>query len=78
MFLYLFDNTIMQILNYATEISGINDWPKLERLHLSACKYDLGVKSTTTTDAVYAGLGNYSMLYSRHINILKFYLQVPK
>ena len=75
-FLYLFDHTIIPILNYASEIWGTNDWPKLERLHLSACKYARGVKSTTTTDAVYAELGRYSMLYSRHINILKFYLRV--
>jgi len=75
-FLYLFDHTIIAILNYASEIWGTNDWPKLERLHLSACKYARGVKSTTKTEAVYAELGRYSMLYSRHINILKFYLRV--
>lgn len=46
----------MPVLNYASEIWGTNEWPKLERMHLSACKYALGVKSSTTTDAVYAEL----------------------
>ena len=76
LFLYLFDHTIMPILNYASEIWGTNEWPKLERLHLSACKYALGVKSSTTTDAVYAELGRYSVLSARHINILKFFLRL--
>ena len=66
----------MPVLNYASEIWGTNEWPKLERLHLSACKYALGVKSSTTTDAVYAELGRYSVLSSRHINILKFLMRL--
>ena len=76
LFLYLFDHTILPVLNYASEIWGTNEWPKLERLHLSACKYALGVKSSTTTDAVYAELGRYSVLSSRHINILKFFMRL--
>ena len=72
LFLYLFDHTIMPILNYASEVWGTNEWPKLEKLHLSACKYALGVKSSTTTDAVYAELGRYSVVSLRHVNILKF------
>ena len=66
----------MPILNYASEVRGTNEWPKLEILHLSACKYALGVKSSTTTDAVYAELGRYSVLSTRHINIIKFFLRL--
>ena len=73
LYLYLFDHTIMPILNYASEVWGETEWPKLERLHLSACKYALGVKSSTNTDAVYSELGRMSVQSYHHVNILKFY-----
>ena len=43
LFLYLFDHTIVPILNYATEIWGFEEWSKLETLHKKACKYALGI-----------------------------------
>ena len=73
LFLFLFDHTIMPILNYASEVWGISEQPILERLHLKACKYALGVKSTTSTDAVYPELGRISVLSNHHVNILKFF-----
>ena len=44
LFLYLFDNDIAPILSYSSEIWGFKNWPKLEILHLKACKYALGVR----------------------------------
>ena len=76
LFLYLFDHTIAPILNYSSEIWGFKDWPKLEILHLKACKYALGVRSSTTTDAVYAELGRVSLQCQRHINILNFFTRL--
>ena len=73
LFLYLFDHTIAPILNYSSEIWGFEGWPKLETLHLKACKYALGVRPSTTTDAVYAELGRVSLQCQRHINILNFF-----
>ena len=73
LFLYLFDHTIAPILNYSSEIWGFEDWTKLETLHLKACKYALGVRSSTTTDAVYAEVGRVSLQCQRHINILNFF-----
>ena len=66
LFLYLFDHTIVPILNYASEIWGFEEWSKLETLHLKACKYALGVRSSTTTDAVYAELGRISLQTTSH------------
>ena len=63
---------IVPIINYGSEIWGFDEWPTLERLHLSACKYMLGVKSTTCTEPIYAELGRISIQCSRHIDILKF------
>ena len=73
LFLYLFDHTIAPILNYASEIWGFDKWSKVETLHLKACKYALGVRSSTTTDAVYAELGRVSLQCERHINNFKFF-----
>ncbi len=41
-------------------------------MHLSACKYILGVKSSTNTEGIYAELGRITIQLKRHINILKF------
>ena len=76
LFLYLFDHTIAPILNYASEIWGFEEWSKLETLHLKACKYALGVRSNTTTEAVYAELGRVNLQYHRHINILNCFPRV--
>ena len=73
LFLYLFDDTIAPILNYSSEIWGFGEWAKLETLHLNACIYALGVRSRTTTDAVYAELGRVSLQCQRRINILNFF-----
>ena len=45
---------VAPILNHASEIGGFAEWSKLETLHLEACKYALGVRSSTNTDDVYA------------------------
>ena len=76
LFLYLFDQTIIPILNYASEIWGLDEYAILERLHLSACKHILGVKSTTCTDAVYAELGRISLQSNRHVCMLKFFARL--
>ena len=76
LFLYLFDQTIAPILNYASEIWGHEEFVTLEQLHLSACKYILGVKSTTCTDAVYAELGRIPLQLNRHVSMLKFYARL--
>ncbi len=78
LFLYLWDHTILPILNYASEVWGVDEWPKLETLHLKACKYALGVRTNTTTDGVYAELGRMSLQCHRHIRILKFYSRLSK
>ena len=76
LFLYLFDNTIAPILNYSSEIWGFEDWPKLETIDLKACKYALGVRSSVTTDAVYAELGRVHLQCHRHINIFNFFTRL--
>ena len=56
-FFFLFGHAVAPILHYASEIRDFEEWSKLEALLLKACKYALDVRSGTTTDAVYAELG---------------------
>ena len=60
-FLHVFDHTIVPILNYGAEIWGNVEWEELEKIHLSACKYILGVSVSTPTDGVYAELSLYTV-----------------
>ena len=76
LFLYLFDRTVAPIWNYASEIWGLEEWPKLETLRHKACKCALGVRSSKTTDAVYAELGRVSLQCQRRINILNFFTRL--
>ena len=49
-FFHIFDHTILPILNYGAEIWGGKEWIELEKLHLSACKYNLGDSITFNTN----------------------------
>ena len=73
--MFLFDKLIIPIMNYSCEVWGQKEWQHLEKLHLQACKYALGVKSSTTLDAIYAELGRINILALRHIAIIKFYFR---
>ena len=55
-FFHIFGHTILPILNYGAEVCRGKDWTELEKLHLSACKYILGVSHSTPTDGIYAEL----------------------
>ncbi len=61
------------ILNYSCAVWGHNEWPDLEKIHLQACKYALGVKSSTCLDAIYSELGRITLLTLRHIDMIKFF-----
>ena len=74
--MFLFDKLIIPIMNYSCEVWGQKEWPPLGKLHLQACKYALGVKSSTTLDAIYAELGRINILALRHIAIIKFYFRL--
>ena len=44
----------------------------LEKLHLLACKYVLGVPQSTPTDGIYAELGSHPIFIQRNISIVKY------
>ena len=71
-FMHAFNLTIVPILNYGAEIWGGNEWYELEKIHLYACKFTLGVKQSTTTDSIYAEMGRYPLFTCRKIAIIKY------
>ena len=71
-FFHVFYHTIVPILNYGAEVWRGKDWTELEKLHLSACKYILGVSHSTPTDGIYAELGRHPLHISRKIVIAKY------
>ena len=71
-FFHVFDHTIIPILNYGAEIWGNQEWEELEKIHLSTCKYILGVSASTLSDGVYAELGRCPLRVYRKISIIKY------
>ena len=69
---HVFDHTILPILNYSTEVWGFNDWYELEKLHLLACKYTLGVNLSTPTSGIYAELGRHPLYIHQKIAMIKY------
>ena len=59
-------------MNYGAEIWGGNEWSALEKLHLLACKYILGVPQSTPTDGIYAELERHPIFIQRKILIVKY------
>ena len=71
-FFRIFDHTILRIMNYDAEIWGGNEWSALEKLHLLACKYILGVPQSSPTDGIYAELERHPIFIQRKILIVKY------
>ena len=55
--LELFDKLVYPVLNYGSEIWGLNESLKIERIHLKFCKNLLGVKSQTQNNFINGELG---------------------
>ena len=57
---------------------GRKEWTELEKLHLSACKYIIGVSHSTPTDGIYAELGRHPLHISRKITIVKYFKRLSE
>ena len=64
-FFHIFIHTILPILNYGAEVCRGKDWTELEKLHLSACKYILGVSHSAPTDGIQFRLGVHDLEIER-------------
>ena len=74
--LYLFDHLISPVLSYGCEIWGNHQWEEIEKIHLTICKYALGVKKSTPNDGIYAELGRTPLLTLRQIQMIKSAIRI--
>ena len=71
----LFDKLILPILNYGSEVWGLNDSTKLEGIHNIICKHILAFRGQTQNNFVYGELGRTSLKSRRVVNVIKYWLK---
>ena len=76
----IFDHTILSIMNNGDELwpLGGNEWSTLEKLHLLACKYVLGVPQSSPTDGIYAEPRRHPIVIQRKISIVKYFKRLTE
>lgn len=74
----LFDSMVLPILNYASEIWGFHPSPDVERVHLKFLKQILGVRTSTSSAAVYGEFGRVPLIVLRKVRILKYWYSIMK
>ncbi len=72
--LHMFDKQIVPILDYACDVTyGSTSNYELEKVHLNYLKYLLCVKPCTSSKAVYAELGRFTLETKHKIQVLKYW-----
>ena len=72
----LFDALVGPILNFCSDIWGMNPATDIEMIHVKFLRYVLGVKKTTNLTALYGELGRVPMLIKRKINLIKYWKKI--
>ena len=68
-----FDNTVLPIILYGSEIWGYRNLKILERLHLKFCKLVLKLKKSTPDIMVYGETGRFNLEYYANKRIINFW-----
>ena len=71
-FFHIFDHIILPILSYGAEVWGGNERSELEKLHLMACEYSLGVSQSIPTYGIYAELGRHPIHVQWKVAVVKY------
>ena len=72
----LFDTLVGSILNYGSEVWGLNEAKDVEKIHTKFCRWVLGVKKSTNLTGLYGELGRVPLIIKRKINILKYWVKL--
>ena len=67
---------ILPILNYGSEVWGLNNGTKLERIHIHFLQTELGVRGQTQNNFVYRELGRTSHTSIRAVNVIRYWLNI--
>ena len=71
----LFDQVILPILCYGSEVWGYKRCERIERVHMKFCKWVLGVSHTTSNMAVLSECGRYPLYIEYFTNFVKYWLK---
>ena len=92
-FFHIFDHTVKPVMLYGSEIWGTFNANKLktdesfyklcneflvEKLHIKASKYILGLNKRCTNAAVRGEIGRFPILFNIIINILKYWVRITE
>jgi hypothetical protein len=72
----LCDSFVGSVLSYGAEVCGFTKCQYIERVHLTFCKYILGVKLCASNAGDYGELWRYPLYINRSVRIIKFWIKV--
>lgn len=72
----LFDVLVGSILNFCSEIWGMNPATDIEMIHVRFLRYILGAKKSTNLSALYGELGRVPLSIYRKVNLIKYWNKV--
>ena len=76
--LSLFDSLAVSIILYSSEVWGIYTITEIDKLHLTFCKYVLGVRQTTSDVVVLGELGRFPLTVICKERALTYWTRIMK
>ena len=73
--LELFDKLIEPIISYGSEVWGMNEASKLERINMQFCKQILGIQCHAQNSFIYGELGRYPLEIRRLTIVIKYWFK---
>lgn len=74
----LFDTLVGTILNFGSEVWGMNEASDIELIHTKFLRRILGVKKSTNLIALYGELGRFPLHIIRKVHIIKYWIKLLK
>lgn len=74
----LFDSLVATVLNYCSEVWGMNAGTDIELIHTKFCRKLLYVNKSTNTTGLYGELGRVPMIIFRKINMIRYWIHLLK
>ena len=75
-FFKVFDAKVQPILLYSSEIWGTSRLESIEKVHLMACKYFLGVPTRTPNKMIYSELGRYPLYINSFVRSIQYWFKL--